>query len=113
MEHKLKDELLYRGYNLRERANVYAGATLGIIAPIAALRYILPNNPEHSIPKEILLWGASLAINLGISFAPRTEGFPLFHTTAAGTIIGTISADSLQKSRNKKSFEKAVEMRRD
>ncbi len=52
----LSNNLKDKGYNLRERANIYAGMTLGAIAPIVGLRYSLLDFSESGAQGELISW---------------------------------------------------------
>src|SRR3989344_8785269 len=59
---RIREEL--EGYNLRERANIYAGATLGFLAQIFACRYLALPKTDNTID-EAIAWSASIVTNIG------------------------------------------------
>ena len=78
--------------NLREKANIYSGAMLGLIGPIVAARYLffgpmLEETPE----KEAVKWIQSLVIAPSVAL-----GLP------AGVFLGARSAKALKETRQER-----------
>lgn len=102
---RIKEMLEGRGYNLRERANIYAGLTLGALAPIAATRYLIFSGirTEEGLPLinnlfgEAVAWTVSTIANVGCSLF--AEGIPLAYTAGMGGIAGGFSAEQLKRKR--------------
>lgn len=92
-------ELLEKGYeyNIRERANIYAGATLGALAPIVACRYLMFPSCRDDAIGEAISWTVAVAANVGCSLFAR--GVPLLYTTGVGMALGTVSAIQLKEKR--------------
>ena len=93
-------DILKRGeLNLREKANIYGGALLGLFSPIIATRYLFFGfGPEESPEKEALKWVYSLAAAPSVAV-----GLPL------GIVLGTRSAKSLKGTREEEErHEKAL-----
>lgn len=107
-KHPIRDVLAYQGYNLRERANAYAGMALGALAPIVAVRYMIPTPSEMSAGQEALAWGLSVGTNVVMSIA--SGGFPLLYTTGVGTVLGSFGACSLRQKRYDK--ERAEDLKK-
>lgn len=111
MKKSLKGMLIGKNnYNLRERINIYGGVALGVLTPIAALRYLaMPSTQEtaHPFIYETLAWGVSAAANIGASILPfkisrNYTGLPLIPSTIIGAEIGISSAESLKQKRVQK-----------
>ena len=100
----LKETLEERfDYNLRERANIYAGIAMGALAPIVGMRYLmLPPSfeGEHSSLLEALAWTGSVVGNITTSIFAK--GIPLLHSTIAGLTVGTFCAKTLNEKRLQK-----------
>ena len=96
---RIKPLLETRGYNLRERANVYAGLTMGALAPVVAARYMMfPSLDGSDNPlSEAMTWIASVVGTVGISLFAK--GIPLLYSTMIGGTIGVCSAEQLQHKR--------------
>lgn len=96
---RIKEMLTRKGYNLRERANIYAGTIMGALAPIVALRYMLtiPTAGEHAVISEGAAWGVSALSNAATSIV--CYGFPLLYTTVAGAMMGSTGAYKLKQKR--------------
>jgi len=82
-------------YNLRERVNIYAGAAIGTLAPVAAVYGIL----STVIPTENF---TDFAIKAGVSLAVNLVPIPkpiAFYGFSIGSVIGAFSAAHLQRRR--------------
>jgi hypothetical protein len=110
---RMKEHLVSRGYNLRERANIYAGAALGFVAPIAATRYLLFHDMGDGPVREAALWGMAAVANVGISLATTlfsdAPGVPLLYSTAVGAGFGAVAATNLRRERIKKEHEEMAD----
>lgn len=90
-----KKRLQRMGYNLRERANIYVGTAVGLVAPIIAARYLtFPISHEGANPilAELVYWGGSIAMNAAALY-------PILLSTAGGVAAGLASAESLRNKR--------------
>ena len=82
------------GFNLRERLNVYAGATLGALVPIALMRYALSNSgvqPESALG-EALAWGVSTLFSTPFTIFPCSS-------ILGGFCVGYMEARRLRNKR--------------
>ncbi len=109
---QLEEEM---GYNLRERINIYAGASMGIVAPIILGRLSIAYTGLkcNTFTDEALAWGASLVANIGCTVLDFKYGCgfknPLVISTMVGTIIGGLRAESLKNKRVKRENMKGLE----
>src|SRR3989344_7205355 len=86
------------GFNIRERANIYVGAALGLLAPVAACKYYFVDiGCTNTNETELMKWGISFGSMLGLSFLAR--GLPLAASTLMGAYVGYRSARDLQINR--------------
>ncbi len=112
---EIKRHLEREGYNLRERLNFYSGGVLGILAPIAATRYLaFPAHFEgdYALVKETVVWIASGIGNVGCSLLTLwSGGFPLGWTLEAGVATGIASAEHLKNNRLQKEHVLNLESR--
>jgi len=87
--------LKYR-YDLRERINLYGGMALGVLIPIAVIRYMEFGNFDGDYITEGLRWAGATAMS--IPFLP--------FTFAGGTVGGVIAAGNLSDKRRQKGIKK-------
>ena len=80
-----------QNYNLREKLNVYGGAILGALAPIAAVRYGFFGGIDDHVLSEALKWGTAATFT-SASMIPLLCG--LF-----GLNMGHFSASELRTKR--------------
>ena len=98
----LKNQLKHEGFNLKERAYVYAGGAVGAVAPIVGARYILFGGINTDNPwAEALAWGGSVVMNLStMVFSPHLPA-PVY-TAMGGIMIGTFAAENSKMKRYEK-----------
>ncbi|MBU0466736.1 MAG: hypothetical protein KJ718_03325 [Nanoarchaeota archaeon] len=98
----VKDALMRREYNRRERINIYAGAVLGAVAPLLAIRYILfggmTQGETEGLAPEFVKWGLTLAVNCVTCLKAPCLPVPAY-TAMGGAVVGTVEANKLQKGR--------------
>jgi len=89
-----------RDFNLRERANFYAGMAVGILAPIVATRYVAFGDVSGDPVKEVYAWFASAVTAIPLSIAGGVTG----------GFLGLLSADILKRERNRRKIENIGEL---
>ena len=99
-----------RGYNLKERAYVWAGGIVGAAAPIVAGRMIV--GPTRGVGGELFAWGVSVVANASTMLVAPHAPFP-FYTGMAGTALGMFAANSSKKAKRRKQWERAAYVARD
>ena len=93
------------GFNLRERLNVYGGAALGALIPIAAIRYsplFRSAIQPQGILGEIFAWAAAAICSSPITIYP-------WSTTFGGLFIGYKTAKKLTYKRYDKERKNKLE----
>ena len=89
--------LIRQGYNLRERMNIYAGMTIGALAPIVGMKYFLTGFQNHGVGPELLAWGISLAINMSPLLG---KGVPIpVYGSVLGGALSMYGAEGLKRKR--------------
>ncbi len=68
--------------NMREKLNIYAGATLGALAPIAFVRYSIFKGVEGTPTQEAIAWTASAIGSVPLSIAGGIIGIHLGFSSA-------------------------------
>ena len=92
------DGLKRKGYSSFERGLVYAGHALGMLAPVAAARFLFPE--ANSRLEEVGYWAASSG---GLAMMSAVmKGFPLIYTGGIGAAIGAGPAFILKKIRERR-----------
>ena len=80
-----------KGFNLRERINVYGGLALGTIIPTVMSRYLFVGkymNPESPLG-EALVWGISAIYAAPFTILP-------FSSALGGLVVGYVDAYKLR-----------------
>ncbi|MBI4175983.1 MAG: hypothetical protein HY518_02165 [Candidatus Aenigmarchaeota archaeon] len=72
-------------YSIREMGQIYAGIALGVLAPIAAIRYTIFHDVPDGIAGEAVAWTGAVLVSFG-------SGFGL-NSTIAGGFIGAHEAN--------------------
>ena len=94
----IRQKLMRQGYNLRERANIYAGAISGAILPVLLTRYSLFNQLDGSPLKETSAWIGSVILSI-IPFAYTKHKAPVTASLvgfATGNLVGQMGACRLK-----------------
>jgi len=94
-----KDYEPNRRRNFRMELNLYAGAVIGVVAPIVAARYTLFNDNFLGRPMdELVVWSCAVAVN-----CIPLGAFPLmFYSLICGGALGGASKEQLEKIYSKK-----------
>jgi hypothetical protein len=101
---RIKEQLENFGYNAKERAYIYGGAFVGVMAPIVGARYLLSGSgviaPENLFG-EAIAWGGALLLNATpMVVSPHLPAS--IYTGGVGTIIGNLAAQNSRRKRVEK-----------
>ncbi len=98
----IKELLVNKGFNTKERAYIYTGAVAGAIAPIIAARYLFFNGIESdSLFAEGAKWVGALIVNFAPMCAIPPIPFPLYGAVG-GMTVGCLTALGSKRKRYKK-----------